>query len=75
MQIARIRSQHTNRAAFGDRHTLVYRLYYYLHIHTHLIQIQNHIFDHQLTNPHWARVDGYGPFSLCVIHKEGLCPS
>jgi hypothetical protein len=18
---------------------------------------------------------GYGPFSLCVIHKEGLCPS
>jgi hypothetical protein len=28
-----------------------------------------------LTNPHWARVVGYGPFSLCVIHKEGLCPS
>jgi hypothetical protein len=27
-----------------------------------------------LTNPHWARVV-YGPFSLCVIHKEGLCPS
>jgi hypothetical protein len=27
------------------------------------------------TNPHWARVVGYGPFSLCVIHKEGLCPS
>jgi hypothetical protein len=26
------------------------------------------------SNPHWARVDGYGPFSLCVIHKEGLCP-
>jgi hypothetical protein len=25
--------------------------------------------------PHWARVVGYGPFSLCVIHKEGLCPS
>jgi hypothetical protein len=25
------------------------------------------------TNPHW--VVGYGPFSLCVIHKEGLCPS
>jgi hypothetical protein len=24
------------------------------------------------TNPHWARVVGYGPFSLCVIHKEGL---
>jgi hypothetical protein len=23
----------------------------------------------------WARVVGYGPFSLCVIHKEGLCPS
>jgi hypothetical protein len=20
-------------------------------------------------------VVGYGPFSLCVIHKEGLCPS
>jgi hypothetical protein len=28
-----------------------------------------------LSNPHWARVVGYGPFSLCVIHKEGLCPS
>jgi hypothetical protein len=26
-----------------------------------------------LTNPHWVRVVGYGPFSLCVIHKEGLC--
>jgi hypothetical protein len=26
-------------------------------------------------NPHWTRVVGYGPFSLCVIHKEGLCPS
>jgi hypothetical protein len=22
---------------------------------------------------HWARVVGYGPFSLCVIHMEGLC--
>jgi hypothetical protein len=28
-----------------------------------------------LTNPHWARVVGYGPLSLCVTHKEGLCPS
>jgi hypothetical protein len=27
------------------------------------------------TNPHWARVVGYGPFSLCVIPKEGLCSS
>jgi hypothetical protein len=27
------------------------------------------------TNPLWARVMGYGPFSLCVIHKEGLWPS
>jgi hypothetical protein len=27
------------------------------------------------TNPHWAGVVGYGPFSLCVILKEGLCPS
>jgi hypothetical protein len=25
------------------------------------------------TNTHWARVVGYGPFSLWVIHKEGLC--
>jgi hypothetical protein len=25
-----------------------------------------------LNNPHWARVVGYGSFSLCVIHKEGL---
>jgi hypothetical protein len=27
------------------------------------------------TNPHWAGVVGYGPFSLSVINKEGLCPS
>jgi hypothetical protein len=27
------------------------------------------------TNQHWARVVGYGPFSLCVTHKEGLCSS
>jgi hypothetical protein len=27
------------------------------------------------TNHHWARVVGYGFFSLCVIHKGGLCPS
>jgi hypothetical protein len=27
------------------------------------------------TNPHLAHVVDYGPFSLCVIHKEGLCPS
>jgi hypothetical protein len=27
------------------------------------------------TNSHWARVVSYGPFNLCVIHKEGLCPS
>jgi hypothetical protein len=26
------------------------------------------------TNPHWASMVGYGPFSLGVIHKEGLCP-
>jgi hypothetical protein len=26
-------------------------------------------------NSHWARVVGYGPFSLWVIHKEGLCLS
>jgi serine/threonine protein kinase len=26
-------------------------------------------------NLHWARVVGCGPFSLCVIHKEGLCHS
>jgi hypothetical protein len=26
-------------------------------------------------NLHWARVVGYGQFSLCVIHKEGLWPS
>jgi hypothetical protein len=25
------------------------------------------------TNPQWSRVVGYSPFSLCVIHKEGLC--
>jgi hypothetical protein len=27
------------------------------------------------TNSYWTRVVGYGLFSLCVIHKEGLCPS
>jgi hypothetical protein len=27
------------------------------------------------TNPHWARVKVYGPYYLCVIHKEGLYPS
>jgi hypothetical protein len=27
------------------------------------------------TNPHQARVVVYGPFSLCVIHKEGLSPN
>jgi hypothetical protein len=27
------------------------------------------------TNPHWARVVGNGPFSLCLFHKEGLCPA
>jgi hypothetical protein len=27
------------------------------------------------TNPHWAHVVGYGPFSLYVIHKKGLRPS
>jgi hypothetical protein len=27
------------------------------------------------TSPHRARMVSYGPFSLCVIHKEGLCPS
>jgi hypothetical protein len=27
------------------------------------------------TNQHWVRVVRYGLFSLCVIHKEGLCPS
>jgi hypothetical protein len=28
-----------------------------------------------LTNPHWSRVVGYGPLSLCLTYKEGLCPS
>jgi hypothetical protein len=27
------------------------------------------------TKSQWARVVGYGPFPLCVIHKESLCPS
>jgi hypothetical protein len=27
------------------------------------------------TNPHWARAVDYGPFSLCVCHKEGLSTS
>jgi hypothetical protein len=24
------------------------------------------------TKPHWARMVGYGPSSLCIIHKESL---
>jgi hypothetical protein len=28
----------------------------------------------KVTNPHWARVVGYGPYSLCIL-KEGLCPN
>jgi hypothetical protein len=27
------------------------------------------------TNSHWVRVVGYGPYTLCVIHKEHMCPS
>jgi hypothetical protein len=27
------------------------------------------------TNLHWVRVVGFGQYSLCVIHKEGLCAS
>jgi hypothetical protein len=27
------------------------------------------------TNLQWARVVGYGPFPICVIHKKGVCPS
>jgi hypothetical protein len=27
------------------------------------------------TNSHWARVVGYGAFSLCIIHKKCLCLS
>jgi hypothetical protein len=27
------------------------------------------------TNPHLARMVGYGPISLCVIHKKGLRPT
>jgi hypothetical protein len=27
------------------------------------------------TNPHWACVVGYDPFSLCFIHEEGQCAS
>jgi hypothetical protein len=34
-----------------------------------------HLLSLASTNPHWARVVGSVPFSLCVINKEGLCPS
>jgi hypothetical protein len=36
---------------------------------------QQHLQSLAPTNPHWARVVGYFPFSLCVIHKDGLYPS
>jgi hypothetical protein len=38
-----------------------------------MIQLLNH--QSAPTNLHWARVVGYGPFSLCIIHKEGQCSS
>jgi hypothetical protein len=40
-----------------------------------LIHTNNQLYLQSLapTNAHWARVVGYGPFSLWVIHKEGLC--
>jgi hypothetical protein len=28
-----------------------------------------------MCTPQWSRVVGYGPFSLFVIHKKGVCPS
>jgi hypothetical protein len=34
-----------------------------------------HLHSFASSNPHWTRVVGYGPFFLCVIHKEGLCLS
>jgi hypothetical protein len=42
-----------------------------------ILVISNEVWYNKIvpTNPLWARVVGYGPFSLCVIHKEGLCPS
>jgi hypothetical protein len=46
-------------------------VYVFMYIHTTHI----HIRSLAPTNSHGARVVGYGPFSLCVIHKEGLCPS
>jgi hypothetical protein len=41
----------------------------------HVKQSRLHLQSLAPTNPHWARMVDYGPFSLCVIHKEGLCPS
>jgi hypothetical protein len=38
----------------------------------------NKYYNHNFSIPtieNWARVVGYGPFSLYEIHKEGLCPS
>jgi hypothetical protein len=34
---------------------------------------QLHLHSLAPTNPHWAHVVGFSPFSLCVFHKEGLC--
>jgi hypothetical protein len=36
---------------------------------------QNELYTISSTNPRWAFVVDYGPFSLWVIHKEGLCHS
>jgi hypothetical protein len=36
-----------------------------------MIKLDNPVY----INPHWAHAVGYGPFSLCVIHKKGMCPS
>jgi hypothetical protein len=37
--------------------------------------MQNFVRTVSPTNPQWARVVAYGSFFLCVIHKDGLCPS
>jgi hypothetical protein len=36
---------------------------------------QLHLQSFAATNLHWARLVVYGPFSLCVILKEGMWPS
>jgi hypothetical protein len=52
------------------------RIYNWLFVFTVAVYSAESLSQHDYPpNQHWPRVVGYGAFSLCVTHKEGLCPS